>query len=140
LRERPEDIPLLARYFAQKYAARMKKPIDSISTNAMTALVEYPWPGNVRELENFIERAVILSRGTELTIPLAELKQRSKPTFTSSFGGLTTLEQAEREHILRALSETHWVVGGAAGAASRLGMKRTTLQSRMNKLGITRPG
>jgi formate hydrogenlyase transcriptional activator len=140
LRERREDIPLLARYFAQKYAARMKKPIDSISTNAMAALVEYPWPGNVRELENFIERAVILSRGTELTIPLAELKQRSKPTFTSSFGGLTTLEQAEREHILRALSETHWVVGGAAGAASRLGMKRTTLQSRMNKLGITRPG
>jgi formate hydrogenlyase transcriptional activator len=140
LRERPEDIPLLARYFAQKYAARMKKPIDSISTNAMTALVEYPWPGNVRELENFIERAVILSRGTELTIPLAELKQRSKPTFTSSFGGLTTLEQAEREHILRALSETNWVVGGNAGAASRLGMKRTTLQSRMNKLGITRPG
>ncbi|HXV78427.1 MAG TPA: sigma 54-interacting transcriptional regulator [Candidatus Binatia bacterium] len=139
LRERREDIPLLARYFAQKYARRMKKPIDSISTKSMTALAEYHWPGNVRELENFIERAVILSRGTELEIPLAELKQRSKLTSTNYFGGLTTLEQAEREHILRALSEANWVVGGAAGAASRLGMKRTTLQSRMSKLGITRP-
>ena len=139
LRERREDIPLLARYFAQKYARRMKKPIDSIAAKAMTALTEYHWPGNVRELENFIERAVILSRGTELEIPLAQLKPLTKLAPINSLGGLTTLEQAEREHIMRALSETNWVIGGPTGAASRLGLKRTTLQSRMNKLGITRP-
>jgi formate hydrogenlyase transcriptional activator len=123
LRDRREDIPLLARYFAQKHARRMKKPIDSIAAKAMTALTEYHWPGNVRELENFIERGVILSRGAELQIPL----------------GFATLENAEREHIVRALSETNWVIGGPTGAAARLGMKRTTLQSRMVKLGITRP-
>ncbi len=144
LRERREDIPLLVRYFAQKYARRMKKPIDTVPARAMAALTEYHWPGNVRELENFIERAVILSRGTELQLPLSELKQRTKaapvtPTLESS-GALATLEHAEREHIVRALSETRWVIGGPAGAAARLGMKRTTLQSRMRKLGIERPG
>jgi formate hydrogenlyase transcriptional activator len=138
LRERREDIPLLVRYFAQKYAGRMKKPIDNIPANAMSALTEYHWPGNVRELENFIERAVILSRGTELQIPLAELKQRTKLTAVVPRDGLVTLAHAEREHIVRALSETNWVIGGNAGAAARLGMKRTTLQSRMRKLGITR--
>jgi formate hydrogenlyase transcriptional activator len=139
LRERREDIPLLVRYFAQKYARRMKKPVDSIPARAMTALTEYRWPGNVRELENFIERAVILSRGAELQIPLAELKQRAKLTLASSPDGVVTLEYAEREHIVRALGATNWVIGGPAGAAARLGMKRTTLQSRMRKLGITRP-
>ena len=138
LRERREDIPLLVRYFAQKYARRMKKPIDAIPANAMTALTEYHWPGNVRELENFIERAVILSRGAELQIPLAELKQRTRSAAAVSQGGLVTLEHAEREHIVRALGETNWVIGGPTGAAVRLGMKRTTLQSRMRKLGITR--
>ncbi len=138
LRERREDIPLLARYFAQKYARRMKKPIDSISTKAMRALTEYHWPGNVRELENFVERAVILSRGTELEIPLAQLKSLTKLSPINSSDRLSTLEQAEREHILRALIEANWVVGGAAGAALRLGMKRTTLQSRIKKLGIAR--
>ncbi|MGH7846826.1 MAG: sigma 54-interacting transcriptional regulator [Candidatus Binatia bacterium] len=143
LRERREDIPVLVRYFAQKYAQRMKKPIDTIPIKAMTALTEYHWPGNVRELENLVERAIILSRGPELEIPLGEFKQRTRlipghiPSRTA--GMLSTLEQAEREHILRALGETHWIIGGPAGAASRLGLKRTTLQSRMRKLGIGRP-
>ena len=139
LRERREDIPLLVRYFAQKYARRMKKPIDTVPVKAMAALTEYHWPGNVRELENFIERAVILSRGTELQLPLAELKQRTKVPVAASSNGLETLEHAEREHIVRALGETRWVIGGPRGAAARLGMKRTTLQSRMRKLGIDRP-
>ncbi len=139
LRERREDIPLLVRYFAQKYARRMKKPIDTVPVKAMAALTEYHWPGNVRELENFIERAVILSRGTELQLPLAELKQRTKAPVAVSSNGLETLEHAEREHIVRALGETRWVIGGPRGAAARLGMKRTTLQSRMRKLGIDRP-
>src|SRR6266550_1862991 len=143
LRERPEDIPLLVRYFAQKHARRMKKSVDTIPAKAMAALSEYYWPGNVRELENFIERAVILSRGAELEVPLAELKQRSTPVATVSrsngIDGAGTLEHAEREHIVRTLGETKWVIGGPEGAATRLGMKRTTLQSRMRKLGITRP-
>jgi len=139
LRDRREDIPLLVRYFAQKYARRMKKPIDTIPVKAMTALSEYQWPGNVRELENFIERAVILSRGKELQLPLAELKQRAKVIAVPSPNGLVTLEHAEREHIVRALGETDWVIGGPAGAAAKLGMKRTTLQSRIKKLGIARP-
>jgi formate hydrogenlyase transcriptional activator len=138
LRERREDIPLLVRYFAQKYARRMKKPIDTIPAKAMTALTEYHWPGNVRELENFVERAVILSRGAELQIPLGEFKQRTKLT-PAAPSGFATLEHAEREHIVRALGESDWVIGGPAGAAARLGLKRTTLQSRMRKLGITRP-
>jgi len=143
LRERREDIPLLVRYFAQKHARRMKKPIDTIPVKVMTALAEYYWPGNVRELENFIERAVILSRGAELQVPLAELKQRTTPVtavvpVSGRGDGVATLEHAEREYIVRALGETNWVVGGSTGAAARLGMKRTTLQSRMRKLGITR--
>jgi formate hydrogenlyase transcriptional activator len=139
LRERRQDIPLLVRYFAQKYARRMKKPIDTIPTKAMSALTEYHWPGNVRELENFIERAVILSRGADLQLPLAELKQRTKTPLLQSSNALATLEHAERDHIMRALSETNWTIGGPTGAAVRLGMKRTTLQSRMKKLGIARP-
>jgi formate hydrogenlyase transcriptional activator len=139
LRERREDIPLLVRYFTQKYARRMKKPIDRIPAKAMTALTDYQWPGNVRELENFIERAVILSRGRELEIPMAEFSQRTKLVTANSSGALSTLKQAEREHILRTLSETNWVIGGNGGAAVRLGMKRTTLQSLMRKLGIARP-
>ncbi len=139
LRERTPDIPLLVRYFVQKYAQRMRKPINTISANAITALTEYDWPGNVRELENFIERAVIISRGTNLEPPLAELKQRAKSTALILPNALPTLEQAEREHILHALKEADWMIGGPAGAAARLGMKRTTLQSRMRKLGIIRP-
>lgn len=134
LRERQEDIPLLIRYFAQKFARRMNKPIDTIPTQTMSALSQYHWPGNVREIENLIERAVILSQGTELYVPLAELKPAAKPESHA----LTTLEAAEREHILRALEAANWVIGGPNGAAAKLGMKRTTLQSKMQKLGIAR--
>ena len=136
LRDRPEDIPLLVRHFAQKFAQRMKKRIETIPSEAMKALQTYHWPGNVRELENFIERAVILTQGQDLFVSLAELKRTPSHTTNS---GITTLEQAEREHILKALRESEWIIGGPAGAAARLGMKRTTLQSKMQKLNISRP-
>jgi formate hydrogenlyase transcriptional activator len=135
LRDRHEDIPQLVRYLAQKYARRMNKRIESIPAETLDALTRYHWPGNVRELENLIERAVILSAGPALRVPLAELK----PPAEAATEGLVTLEAAERQHILRALEETNWVLGGPRGAATRLGMKRTTLQSRMSKLKITRP-
>ena len=138
LRERREDIPLTVRYFAQKYARRMKKPIESIPAKSLAALTEYSWPGNVRELENFVERGVILSRGPELELPLSELKPSNKAAPAAASTGSATLEYAERQHIMRVLSETDWVIGGPTGAAVRLGMKRTTLQSRMKKLGIER--
>jgi len=134
LRERPEDIPLLVRYFAQKYARLMNKQIETIPAGAMTALAKYHWPGNIRELENLIERSVILSQGPDLHVPLGELKAPA----TSGHNGVATLEAAEREHIQRVLRETNWVIGGPSGAATRLGMKRTTLQSKIRKLGISR--
>jgi len=135
LRERAEDIPSLVRHFAQKFSLRMKKRIETIPAEAMKALQNYPWPGNVRELENFLERAVILSSGSDLVVPLSELKSASAP----SNGSPKTLEDAEREHIVKALRDSNWIIGGSAGAAMRLGMKRTTLQSKMQKLGIVRP-
>ena len=135
LRDRREDIPLLVRYFAQKFARRMNKKIDSIPTEGMTTLLRYHWPGNIRELENLIERAVILSQGAELYIPLAELKTVTNAEVQS----ITSLEAAERDHIMRALQAAKWIVGGPAGAAAKLGMKRTTLQSKMQKLDISRP-
>jgi len=135
LRERAEDIPVLARFFTQKYARRMKKRIEAIPAEAMAALTSYHWPGNVRELEHFIERAVILTQGSDLEVSLSELKA-SAPAVTHA--NISTLEEAEREHILRALEESNWVIGGPNGAAARLGMKRTTLQSRIQKLGFTR--
>jgi formate hydrogenlyase transcriptional activator len=101
----------------------------------MNALKAYPWPGNVRELENFIERAVLLSPGPELRVPVDELRS---PT-AAALAAPATLDEAEREHIVQALKQTNWVVGGPAGAAARLGLKRTTLLSRMRKLGIRRP-
>src|SRR6058998_1540095 len=134
LRERPEDIPLLVRYIAQKYARLMNKQIETIPAGAMTALAKYHWPGNIRELENLIERSVILSRGPDLHAPLGELKVPATP----AHNGAATLEAAEREHIQRVLRETNWVIGGPSGAATRLGMKRTTLQSKIRKLGISR--
>jgi formate hydrogenlyase transcriptional activator len=134
LRERPEDIPLLVRYFAQKYARLMNKRIETIPAGAMTALAKYHWPGNIRELENLIERSVILSQGPDLHVPLGELKAPAM----SAHNGVATLEAAEREHIQRVLRETNWVIGGPSGAAARLGMKRTTLQSKIRKLGISR--
>ena len=130
LRERREDILLLVRYFVQKYARQMDRRIETISAEEMDALARYHWPGNVRELENLIERAVILSPGPELRVPVAELKQPSDTPSNLS------LESAEREHIVRVLRETNGVVGGPRGAANRLGLKRTTLQSKMRKLGI----
>ena len=134
LRERPEDIPLLVRYFAQKHARRMNKRIESIPSETMAMLSKYHWPGNIRELENLIERAVILSGGSDLQVPLGELKTQAAPPTNA----VATLEAAERSHITRALQESSWVIGGPSGAAARLGMKRTTLQSKMRKLGISR--
>jgi len=135
LRERREDIPRLVRYFVQKFARGMNKLIDTIPSEAMAVLAAYDWPGNVRELENAIERAVILTRGSVLQVPPMEFRGRSSAP--PAVGG--TLEAAEREVILKALRESQWVIGGRAGAARRLGLKRTTLHSRMEKLGIVRP-
>jgi formate hydrogenlyase transcriptional activator len=137
LRERPEDIPLLVHFFANKFAQQMKRRIESVPKETMAALVNYHWPGNIRELQNLVERGVILSRGPSLEIPLGELKQSTRPA--SQANGSTTLESVEREHILRVLGESKWVIGGPAGAAARLGVNRTTLNHRLRKLGITRP-
>jgi formate hydrogenlyase transcriptional activator len=134
LRERRADIPNLVRYLAQRLARHMKKRIETIPAETMAALCSYDWPGNVRELENLIERAVILTRGPVLQVPLSALRVPSLPP-----SGQGTLEATEREAIVRALRETRWVIGGIEGAAARLGVKRSTLQSRMKKLGISRP-
>jgi len=133
LRERREDIPLIIRHFVDKYAQRMRRRIEIIPARTMEVLANYRWPGNVRELQNFVERAVILSPGTSLRAPLEELKQDTTQASTTS---LSTLEEMEREHVLRALRESNWVTGGPNGAAVRLGMKRTTLAYRIRKLGI----
>ncbi|MGD1092640.1 MAG: sigma 54-interacting transcriptional regulator [Bryobacteraceae bacterium] len=130
LRDHPEDIPVLARHFTKKYAAKMDRTIEKIPTDTMRALVSWPWPGNVRELENFIERSVILSRGPNLRAPLAELRDAA----LESTGG-STLEEVERDYILRVFRETNGVI---STAASRLGMPRTTLNAMMKKLGISR--
>ena len=136
LRERPEDIPLLVRHFTKQYAQRMNKQIDSISSETMKALCEYHWPGNIRELQNVVERAVVMAKGSELHVPLTELKRRAVPTDAETpCSG--TLEEAERAHILRTLKQTDWVIAGPKGAAARLGMHRSTLQFRMRKLGIS---
>lgn len=137
LRERPEDIPLLVHFFANRFAQQMKKRIESVPKETMAALVSYNWPGNIRELQNLVERGVILSRGSTLEIPLTELKRATRSTTVTNSS--TTLEAVERDHILRVLSETRWVIGGPSGAAARLGMNRTTLNHRMRKLGISRP-
>jgi formate hydrogenlyase transcriptional activator len=137
LRERPEDIPRLVRHFTQRFARRMGRRIETIPAAVMDGLVRYPWPGNIRELENVIERAVILSPGPELYINLGDLKAAA-PTEVPP-GAAVTLADAERDHILGVLRESGWVLGGPNGAAARLAMKRTTLQSKMKKLGISRP-
>jgi formate hydrogenlyase transcriptional activator len=133
LRDRREDIPFIVRHFVDKYSQRMNRQIETISPRTMEVLKDYTWPGNVRELQNFIERAVILSPGTSLRAPLEELTQE---TVQSSQTHLSTLEEMEREHVLRALKESNWVTGGPKGAAAKLGMKRTTLAYRIRKLGI----
>jgi formate hydrogenlyase transcriptional activator len=130
LRDRPEDIPILARHFTKKYAAKMDRQIDKIPSETMAALIAWHWPGNIRELENFIERAVILSRGPNLRAPLAEIR---RDTLEST--GSATLEQVEREHVVRVLRESGGVV---TTAATRLGLHRTTLNAMMRKLGISR--
>jgi formate hydrogenlyase transcriptional activator len=136
LRERGKDIALLVRYFAQKHAESKGKHVERISSETMQALEKWQWPGNVRELENLIERAVILTRGPVLNVPLAELKPGPETTTTDRT--VITLEDAEREHIVMALRESRGLISGATGAAARLGMKRTTLNSKMRKLGIVR--
>src|ERR1700720_4123758 len=135
LRDRREDIPLLVRYFANKYARRMGKQIESIPNETMDALSRYSWPGNIRELQNLMERAALLSNGPSLRVPLAEILSESG---LGPASGENALEQAEREQIVRALRESNWVVGGARGAAARLGLKRTSLAYKMQKLGISR--
>ncbi|MFZ0808287.1 MAG: sigma 54-interacting transcriptional regulator, partial [Candidatus Sulfotelmatobacter sp.] len=131
LRERPEDIPLLVRYFTQKYSRRMEKQIDSIPTAAMKKLAIWHWPGNVRELENFIERSVILTHTSALQLPLGEIGTHGRiPPLPDS------REAHAREEITRILKETKGRVAGPQGAAVRMGIKRTTLISRMKKLGI----
>ena len=137
LRERPEDIPLLVNHFAQRFARRMNRTIETIPAETMAALTRYPWPGNIRELQNLIERAVILSHGPVLQIPLQDLDNRT--ALRRDNGKDQTLEAAERTHILAILKETRWVLGGARGAAARLGINRSTLQFRLKKLGIVRP-
>ena len=137
LRERAEDIPLLVRHFADHFARRMNKTVETIPTETMNILTRYHWPGNIRELQNVIERAVILSAGPVLKVPLSDLNLRET---TNHAANGATLDEAQRKHILTVLDETNWVLGGENGAAARLGMKRSTLQFRMRKLGISRPG
>jgi formate hydrogenlyase transcriptional activator len=131
LYRRVEDIPMLIAHFAHKYASRMSKQISKVAENAMDTLMEYPWPGNIRELQNFIERAVILTRSDVLQIP-------ALPSYVPIRTGPVTLVEAERDHILKALEECDWVVAGESGAAARLGMKRTTLMDKMRKRGLCR--
>jgi formate hydrogenlyase transcriptional activator len=136
LRERVEDIPLLVRHFVHTYARRLRKRIDTIPAEVLGTLASYLWPGNVRELQNVIERAVILTPDTDLRLPPAEW-QRSRPagdTATSRH----TLEAVKREHSQQMLREAHWVIGGPHGAAAQLGLRRTTLLYRMERLGIPR--
>jgi len=133
LRERPEDIRLLVQHFAMDYAARTRKLITGISDDFMAALSRHSWPGNVRELQNFIERSVILSKGPVLNGPLSDLTYPARASTP-----LSRLEEAERSHILRMLQQTDGVVGGPNGAAARLGLRRTTLISKIRRLGINR--
>ncbi len=136
LRERPEDIPLLLHHFVQQASRRMRKTIDTISSETMEALIHFRWPGNIRELENVIERAVILSPGPVLRLSPRDLKSRITPDQNTDQH--QTLEEVERNHILKTLKETRWVLSGPSGAAARLGLNRSTLYFRMKKLGIVR--
>src|SRR5499427_5206998 len=137
LRERPEDIPLLVRHFVAQYARQMQRTLDTIPAATMDALLRYPWPGNIRELQNCIERAVILSPGPVLQVPLDDLRSGALPS--PEPGQRQTLEESDRALILATLKETKWVLAGPKGAAVRLGLNRSTLAFRMKKLGIVRP-
>jgi formate hydrogenlyase transcriptional activator len=136
LRERRDDIPLLVRHFANKFARRMGKQVERVSKKTMEALCWQTWPGNIRELQNLIERAVLLSPGRSLQVPLADIAASFDP---GSAGAESALEQVERELILKALRECNWVVGGTCGAAARLRLNRTGLAYKMKKFGIVRP-
>jgi formate hydrogenlyase transcriptional activator len=133
LRERPCDIPLFVDHFLRTFAGRQGKSIEYVADYIMAALVRYDWPGNIRELQNFIERSVILTRGAELQVPVAELANKGK----LGPGG-STLADADRAHIRATLRETNWVLGGQNGAAAKLGLKRTTLIAKMRRLGVFR--
>jgi formate hydrogenlyase transcriptional activator len=147
LREREGDIPLLVGRFAQQFSRRMNKAIETIPSATMDALCRYHWPGNIRELQNVIERAVILSTNSALNVDVADLKsdagralEKTTSPKTLVSGALhDVLEQSERQQILKALQQCNWVVAGSKGAAAHLGMKRSTLQLRIKKLGISRP-
>jgi formate hydrogenlyase transcriptional activator len=139
LRDRPDDIPMLVRHFVEKYSMPLKRRITTIPSTTMEALQKSSWPGNIRELENVIERAVILSSGPELKVPLADLRPASPKPSSAPATHAAQLRLIEREQILTAVRECGGVIAGPAGAAARLGMKRTTLQSKMQKLGIVRP-
>jgi formate hydrogenlyase transcriptional activator len=141
LRERPSDIPLLVEHFVGYFSRQMKKEVTLIPSEVMVALKRHQWPGNIRELQNFIERSVILSRDKTLNAPMEELERPFpiRPRSASEFPSrIVTLQENEREHIIRALTQTRWLVGGPNGAAVLLGINRTTLLSRMQKLGISR--
>jgi formate hydrogenlyase transcriptional activator len=135
LRARREDIPALVTHFVKIYSRRMGKRIEHITPEAIVTLSSYQWPGNIRELQNFIERSVILTNGSVLLPPLEKLERSPEAQAL----GAVTLEEAEREHILKILEKSRWVVAGPNGAAARLGIKRSTLYFRMQKLGISRP-
>jgi formate hydrogenlyase transcriptional activator len=136
LRDRRGDIPSLVRRFVGMCAERMSKQIETIPTEVMEALVGHSWSGNIRELQNFIERSVILTSGNVLRSPVEDLNRVAGPESLAAI----TLRDAERDHIRKALEHTRWVVGGPSGAAARLGIKRTTLYCRIQRLGISRPG
>jgi len=133
LRDRREDIPALTRHFVAKYSERMNKVVEEIPSETMEAMLAYDWPGNVRQLQNFIEHGVIVSPGTTFAPPLAQLRSQKS---SLPKNGNKTLEDATRDHVLQTLEETKWVVGGRHGAAARLGIARTTLVSKMRRLGI----
>ena len=137
LRERSEDIPLLVNHFVQRFARRMNRTIETIPAEAMATLTRYAWPGNIRELQNLIERAVIVSHGPVLQIPVRDLDNCATPRRDNEKD--QTLEEAQRAHILTILNATRWVLAGPRGAAARLGINRSTLQFRLKKLGIVRP-
>jgi len=134
LRDRPEDVEPLVRHFVARFARRMQRRIETIPDDTLAALRRHPWPGNVRELENLVERSIILSSGASLAVPLGALAPRP-----SDPGRPSTLEAAERAHIMRVLEEANWIIGGPHGAAARLGIARTTVQSRLKRLGLAVP-
>jgi formate hydrogenlyase transcriptional activator len=144
LRERRDDIPLLVRHFVQEFSRRMNRSIETIPSETMSMLVRYDWPGNIRELQNVIERAVIVSAGPVLKVPMDDLRTRVPSTETSNGASASEdagnmrglLEDTERTQILAALKQARWVVAGPNGAAALLGMKRSTLQAHMQRLGI----